>query len=290
MTEQLSRRFVRKIQIQGCAFPRADLLKLYKILNEKVGEAGDLEVRDWRLPPDESSEKFENTKQYVKGLFDITMTVHGAGGDIRIGRGESMLYPDNLPDRINHIYFNSSTIFKATRNLMPRAGFELFLDFKKPALLDFTSPASAPTPNASNISVESDDDTWANAVFQKVREFIEERNNNRGFVHRSNVYDFALLVVGFPLAFWAVWKVSPLIQRISGDTSGIVTAALYFYVFILTLWAFRFVFNYAKWAFPLLEIDSPKNRPAAHRAVWLVITLGVAAIFIYDLISQIFLF
>ena len=183
------------------------------------------------------------------------------------------------------MFLSSFNRYETRRGFKPKNSFSLLLDFTKPALLNFVNPASAPTENNSNVSVQGDDDTWTNAVFAKIQEFTRSRATSRGFLHRPNIYDLGLFVLGMPLAFWLITKVAPLVQRFTASVHPIVETAAYIYSFFFALLFYRFVFNYAKWAFPLLELTGQHRGPAKHRALWTAIVVSIAAAFLYDVLK-----
>jgi hypothetical protein len=183
------------------------------------------------------------------------------------------------------VYFDSSTLYRIRRNLNPRNYVTVLLDFDKPSLFDFNISPSTQTPNNSAIVVAGDSDTWVNGVFQKFLEFTASKDNRRNLIHQAHLYDKLLLLVALPASFWILSKISPLIERLLSPVESFVRYAGYIYVFFLTIFAFRFIFNYAKWAWPTVEFIGPFNTAATHRTVWTVIVLGVIASAIYDLVG-----
>src|SRR5262245_2357015 len=182
----------------------------------------------------------------LKRLFDITVTLAGTDGEMHLARADRLLDYPLAPGRLEAISFISGTSFMSRFNQEPLNRFEVLLIFKKPDLLNFTIAPSEPTPNNSNVNITSNNDTWSHGVFQKVRNYIQERSNGRKFIHRSNFYDLALLVIGLPFAFYAAFRLEPVINYFTAQAHPMVGFAAYIYLFVVAIWIFRLGFNYTK--------------------------------------------
>lgn len=78
-----------KVPIPAYRLRRGDLKRVYKILNDKQ-----LEIREKTLPilvimSSETEEQFQARKKRVSDAFVVSMTVHGAGGELSHGNNEA---------------------------------------------------------------------------------------------------------------------------------------------------------------------------------------------------------
>ncbi|WP_157940870.1 hypothetical protein [Agrobacterium bohemicum] len=83
-----------------------------------------------------------------------------------------------------------------------------------------------------------------------------------------------------PFAFYLCWLSSDFINNQLPSTGHVVAAAAYIYLGFVGLWAYRILFSYTKWAFPLVEITDQSTRPALHRKVcWAIICVVSGKVF-----------
>jgi hypothetical protein len=59
----------------------------------------------------------------------------------------------------------------------------------------------------------------------------------------------------------------------------------YVYIFIAALFLFRGLFDYSRWVFPKIEIQTDASPPLRHRAIWLAIMAAVFGGAIWDTIK-----
>jgi hypothetical protein len=132
----------------------------------------------------------------------------------------------------------------------------------------------------SELTVSGPREGWVVGIEATAKKQISRRRPVRGWFHGSFVYDLFMLIVGIPFAFYLCWLASGVIdERLSG-TSQVVVAASYIYLGFVGLWAYRLLFSYTKWAFPLVEINDQSTRPALHRKVWwAIVTIVVGKVF-----------
>ena len=116
---------------------------------------------------------------------------------------------------------------------------------------------------------------------------LDARKNKRAFIHRPFIYDFGLMMFGMPLALYVCWKCSSIVAALLGSTHSVVAAAAYLYIFLFSLWAYRVLFGYAKWAFPTVDLTTQPTAWGRHRLVWSAIMLGVLGNFAYDVLKSI---
>ena len=166
----------------------------------------------------------------------------------------------------------------------PLNAFELQLDFSKPPLLDSSNLVSSPTQNLSTLTIDGDRDSWVASISDAVMGIIDNRRNKRTFLHRAFVYDFGLLLLGFPAGVYACWRLSGLIENHLGSINTFLSAAAYLYVVVAIAWAYRIFFGYTKWAFPTVELTESKDAAKKHRAFWYLLAAGILAQFLWEAI------
>jgi hypothetical protein len=276
-----------KVPIPAYRLRRGDLKRVYKILNDKQ-----LEIRERTLPilaimPNETEEQFRVRKKRVSDAFVVSMTVHGAGGELSHGNNEAFLDENNLPYEINSILFNTSSVHQAVLNLLPLCRIMMFLDFTRQPLVDLTRLPTLATPNESNFEITADNESWFTAVNTRLTQFFSEKRTNTNWLHRAGVYDLFLLFGGVPFALWAAYRASLLIDP-RYKFPSIITAAIYVYTFIIALTVVRILFSYSRWVFPKAELESDRSSPLLHRGAWLAIIVPILTGFLYDVLKFIF--
>lgn len=245
-----------------------DVAALYKDLLQSPEQASDIETQMITKPDDMDQSAFETALDELRALFIITVVVNGADGEKITGKDESIFTSVELPRRIDSIYIDSSIDYHVSRNFYPRNRFTILLDFSKPPLIDFTNPAvSAPTPNNSHFQVDGDNTIWVNGTSELIRRRFSECQNHRSWLHRGGIYDALLWLVGMPLAFFIIHRLSDFIVSLTNDQ--ILKFAIFVYLFFLTLVLFRVCFGYTKWAWPKVEMSYKNNITLSHRKWWI---------------------
>lgn len=266
---------------------KEDLHKLFQVLQERSNAAGKIEVANFKQGT-QSDEQFSNSKKALEEGFNLKPTIVSTDGKEFWGQFEDIFNSPDFPDQIKSIYVNSEIPLKAVYNYHPANSFELFLDFSKPDLFNFSILPSQATPNGSNIVVQGYDATWTHGVFSEFNNFIKNHPSKLTWLHQHSVWDFLLWVIGLPFSFWVSYKFSNILNKIFGNVSSFVLNASYVYVFLASIIIFRVLFHYARWVWPLVEYQSPKNKSGKHQFVIGSIALGLFIAFIWDLIKLIF--
>lgn len=274
-------------KISSLSLDKNELKKLCEILQERFNGAADLEIKAFARG-NQTDEEFENNKKTLQECFELKVTISGTNGEELYGATEDVFNSPNFPDDIETFYVNSETILRAVHNYYPRNSFNVFLQFSKPKILDFSFMPSQSTPNESKIEVQGYDATWTNGVFNEITNYFQRRSTSLSIVHNHSIYDVLLWVLGFPFAFWVSFKASSSIETIFSNFNPFVKNAVYLYIFIATLFGFRILFHYLRWVCPLVEYRSPKNKILIHRAVLATLFIGVFGAFIHDVIKYIF--
>jgi len=159
----------------------------------------------------------------------------------------------------------------------------VLLDFTKTSLLDLTSPSGEPSKNASRATVAGANATWVNGVYQEISTFFESRRTKRDWLHSSWVYDFLVIIVGFPISFEIVYLLNSRLKAAQLSWPEALFIAVYVYVVLVSLFVFRLVFNYARWVLPKVEGPSRAPKARVHRIVLGSILLGLVSNALYSL-------
>lgn len=274
-------------EVVTCSLDKSELLRLINFLQERANTAAEHEVAKFEQRQ-QTDEEYAANKQILRESFELRVTVVGANGQELYGTIDEVFNSPNFPEQVKSFYVNSDAILRALHNYYPRNSFEVFLDFSKPEVFDFSFLPNQRTPNESRFVVQGYEATWANGVFNEIRNFIKEKSAPLYFIHKHSIYDILLWAIGFPFAFWIAYKFSGWIEIELKDQSAFVRNALYVYVTLGSLVVFRIFFHYMRWVFPILEYRASKNRAMAHRALLGALGIGLFGSFLYDLIKLIF--
>jgi hypothetical protein len=239
-----------------------DLRRIYRLLEPKASEAADRQVAALTLQTGQTQAQFGELKSAVRGSLALVVRLQTETGWIN-GTTIDLLNDDQLPDAIVKIEFDSAFLYRSRfNNLVPNNSFNVTLDLARPGVLDLCSP---PPQNSSNASILGLDATWANAVYDEVASFFRQRGSKRWWLHFVRSYDALVIPIGFPLSFDIVYHLDRLIRH-AVVLPEVLSVALDVYIVLVSLLLFRITFNYARWAFPKLELDAPRQHVAVgHR-------------------------
>jgi len=271
-------------QIRSFSASKENLQKLLQILQERCSTAADIELEHFEQI-NQTNEAYEKDKKLLKESFQLKVLVAGTDGQQLYGSISEIFDSPNFPDELQSILVNSDTTLRSSYNYYPRNSLSLFFDFSKPQVLNFSLLPSQATPNESNISVAGYDSTWVHGVFNEFNTFVNKYPSQFTWIHKHSVYDLLVWIIGLPLGFWIVYRLSDILNKLFSNFSVFVQSASYVYVFFATLIGFRLLFHYARWVCPLVEYCSIKNKALKHRIAFGVISLTIVSTFIYDLVK-----
>ena len=271
-------------QITACAFSKDDLRILCEILQESSHAAAEEEIANY-TPLDRPMEQILADREVLRLGFELQVTVRGTDDKVLYGTIPAVFNSPRFPNKVKSLDISSDSDLRNLYNWSPRNRFKLLLDFTKPELFNLSLSPSISTPNASNIFVTGLNSDWVSGVYRKVTDFIKQKRTRRGFFHRHSVYDLLLLLLGIPFAFWMAYKLSGLINNTFGRFSVFVQNGAYVCIFFLTLHLFRALFNYARWAFPIMEYRGSTDTARRHRYILGGLIIAVFGNFLYDLLK-----
>lgn len=264
----------RQLTLPSCVLTPEDLRRIYRLLEPKASEAADRQTGLLTLLQGQTQNQLEELRSAVRAALALVVRLQTETGWIN-GTTPDILGAE-LPDGLLKIEFDSAFLYRARfNNTVPNNAFNVTLDLSRPHVLDLTNP---PEQNMSSATVTGLDPTWANAVYQELVGFFRPRRSRRGWLHFSKSYDALVIPIGFPLSFDVVYHLDRLIRRHTILPEAL-SVAIDVYIVLVSLLLFRVVFNYARWTFPKIEVDAPRQHVAvAHRvaiSTLALIVLGV---------------
>lgn len=270
--------------IDSLTINREELYRFLRILQERADSACEIECN--HIESFVPAENLEKSKEDLRSCSPIKITINGQDGEELFGSIDEVFDSPSFPEQIKSLYLNSELIYKSRFNYIPRNRLEVFIDFSKPKVLDFSFSPSEKTPNNSNFIVEGYDSTWVNGVYSEIDKFFDKRSSKISKIHRNSIYDLFIWILGIPIGFWACYKFSSPIQQ--ATSNNFLKSAFYVYIFFLSLFILRILFHYFRWLYPKVQYNSSKDLSIIHRGFFYIITTSIIGAFLYDIISSIF--
>lgn len=275
----------RTVPLTARTFSLADVRLVYQRLQAYITEQGNLELANIVRQPDVPEDQFQLQLEHARtNAYKITVTINGADGSSLYEDHEGIFDSPNLPEEISQIFMTNATAFEGVAGRKPANKVVVNLDLSRPPLLD-PNPVSAPTPNFSNLNIEGASEAWIATISDRVVGIMGSRKNRRGFLHAAFVYDIGMMLIALPVILYVCWKASNLVNAHLASVHPVVSATAYIYLSLLTLWAYRGLFGYTKWAFPTVELEGPRSSSARHRRLWAAIAVGLIGKLLYDVLT-----
>lgn len=263
--------------------------KLHSTLSVISKDGARLENENYSRLPDQTEEDFEKMKNDTYELYKVSILIYGTKGEQILSHTIEAFDESGLPDEISQIIFDNSLIYTSRVKQNPQNRLRVVFDFSKPSIFNFTSKPSVNT-NNSSIEILGQNDNWVNGAFEQINSSLKERKTKRTWLYTNNIYELFLLVIVLPLTFWNLNKISNYFLIPSLKLPSIIEVGLYFYIFIILLWLFRIIFNYARWLLPYIEINYGfRKREIAHRLILLGLITTLLYSFIKDLVVFLFI-
>jgi len=253
----------RRFEAPSCVLKPDDLRRIYRLLEQKAAEASDRQVATLTLQPGQTPSQLSELQSAVRVALALVVKVQTETGWIN-ATTVGLLSDDQFPEGVQRIEFDSCFLYRTRfNNLVPNNSFYLVLDFSRPPVLDLGNP---PSQNVSYANVNGLDQTWANAVYEELVSFFRPRVSKRGWLHFARSYDALVIPIGFPLSFDVVFHLDKL-AKAHLLLPEALSVAMDVYVVLVSLFLFRITFNYARWTFPKVEIDAPRQHIAVRHRV-----------------------
>ena len=283
MSDTIVKNRLRK-QIDSLSINKEDLLKFLNILQVRANSACDIECN--HIESFIPAENLEKSKEDLRSCSILKLTINGQDGEELFGSIDEVVESVSFPEQIKSLYLNSELIYKSNFNYIPRNSFNVFIDFSKPKVLDFSFAPSNKTPNDSTFCVEGFDNTWVNGVFSEIDKYFVKRSSKISGIHKNSIYDLIVWIIGIPIGFWACFKLSSYINQVFSNS--FLQSAVFVYVFFLSLFVLRILFHYSRWLYPKIQYKSTKDASIIHRGFFYIIATGIFVTFLYDILCLLF--
>lgn len=275
----------RTAVVPPCAVSIQDLRKLYTQLSGMTSEALDNYLNSINPQPGQDAAQLDALKKEARRIGGLTVIVIGAKGEQVVETSVEALSDENLPDKIMSITFDSaSTLQRFNVSLLNR--FRLNLDFKEPLGFHAYNPWNQPTLNNSSLEVIGPNTTWVTGVYETVLSFFRERKRKRGWLHSQNTFNILNWGLGFPGALWLTYRLDSFFQTTLQDLHVVLRGALYVYLVLLGLLAFRAVIAGFRWILPVVELEGSRSKKV--RGVLGFVLSSFLLMLLYDVIKSIF--
>jgi hypothetical protein len=272
--------------ITSLSLDKEELKKLLALLQERANAACEFEYKKIEAVTDQGYNK-ELAKDNLKSCSILKVTITGNENKELFGSIDEVFNSISFPEKVKAVYVHSEIPYKSQFNYYPENFFELFIDFSKPRVFDFSFQPSEKTPNNSQFKVEGSDNTWVNGVFHEIDAYFEDKPSKFSKVHKGSIYDFLIWFFGMPFGFWSCYKFSTLINK-AFSSHPFLENALFVYTFFISLFVIRILFHYFRWVYPMIEYRNKKERSIGHQAALFSIALGIIGKVLYDVIKLVF--
>lgn len=231
----------------------------------------------------------EEVENYVRKVLDnylVSIEITEFNGNYSVWYDSDMiLTAEKFPDSIKTIRISNGHKFSNRQDLYQFFKFTINLDFSKTTLLDFLSNPSNATINQSYIEIGGLDKDWVNSSLATIKDFFENRKNSKSWIHKRNVYDVFLWFIIIPLTFWNLQKIETWLDHLNSQFTGSFKVFILIYTFLIGLIIFSFIFKYARWLYPPVEIISKiKNSIKIQRFILFLIITGIFVKLVVDII------
>ncbi len=230
-------------------------------------EAAAEQVRQLQKSPAQTDEQFSALQNEVRTVMSLVVRIQGANGEWSAANSVDAINEDSLPSTLIQIVYECGPLYRARYNLFLQNQFSVVVDFTRTHLADLTNLALNTGLGPSVTNIQGVNITWVNALDNELRTFFRDRATRRGWLHSRFAYDVGLLLIGIPLCLDGIYhldeRLAPTVRLPQA-----LFVALYVYLTLVGLWAFRILFNYTKWVFPKIEATTQRKGAAAiHKTV-----------------------
>ncbi len=263
--------------INSLNLEKIELQKIMNVLQTKATEAKVLESTFIETLDD--LKNIDAAKEELSKCSLLKLTIKGTKGEDLFGSIDEVFNADIFPEKIKSVYVNSEVPYVSQFNYHPRNFFQLFIDFSKPKVFDFSIQLNDKTPNNSYFKVEGYDSTWVNGVYSELDRFF--LNKKLKFVHKVSTYDIVVWLLGMPFSFWVCFRFSNFINNTFINNSFLINA-VFIYLFLFSLLSIRILFHYFRWVYPMIEFKNKNDKSITHKTVLYSVTVGMFGRFLWD--------
>ncbi len=197
--------------------------------------------------------------------FRITVSIIGFDGQTTYGETDDIFDSKNLPIPIKTIFFTNSNSYKKHSNgTEPPNRFLACIHFDKPPLFDPNPLVSHPTQNYSQFTINAREIGYYRAVQRIADRRIGSNKKWYSFLHQKFAYDAGLWFFALAYSLYWITIANDYLFPSEGMHASFRVAA-FIYGLGLSLIAYRALFSYVKWAFPVNVLDENKDKASWHR-------------------------
>jgi len=262
-----------------------DLRRLFVDLNTLTREVTGAQIDALQLPAGTEQRSFAELQKKAKSEAGLTMFVLGRNGEQIAIEAAAAITREVLPDSLTNITLDSGARFKMQLNYDPMNRFRLVFDFTESPVVVGYDPWNQPTPNGSQFEIIGNNQTWVAGVCEKVLNFVKTRKRSRRWLHSSTTFSLLNWFIGFPAAFWLIYRVDSSLQQIFVGLPSALRTGAYIYMFLVILLFFRVLIYLLRWLFPIVELEGSRSTTA--RATGSVIVIGLVTALIYDVLKAV---
>lgn len=275
------------ILLRGCHLTLPQIKLAYRELAVLTKHEGERIVGSLQKMEGESDEQFRERVLFLKDdAFRITVSIIGFDKQTTYGEKEEIFDSKNLPMPIRTVFFTNANSFKrhASGNEPPNR-FSVWLHFDKPPLFDPYPLVSEPTRNASEARINSNDLGYYRAVQNIIKLRLGSHRKWYCFIHEKFAYDLGLWFFALPYSLYWVTIYNDWLFPSDGKYASF-RVAFYIYSMGMSLLAYRALFSYVKWAFPVNVLDENKDLATRHRVMLGAIVFGLVASWVRSVIGM----
>lgn len=267
------------------------LKRLVELVNEINLKAKKLEEDNIRANSKDSrfTVPIEEVENYVGKVIEnymVSIEITEFNGNYSVWyEPDLILKEEKFPDNIRTIRISNAHKFLNRQDLYQFFKISINLDFSKTTLLDFLSNPSQATYNQSYLEIGGLNEDWVNSSVKSIKDYVEIRKNNKSWIHKRNVYDVFLWFIVIPLTFWNLQKVEMWLDHLKTQFTGSFKVFILIYAFLIGIVIFSFIFKYARWLYPPIELISKiKSSIKFQRFVLFLIATGILVKLVVDII------
>ncbi len=273
-------------RIPSSAFSIADLRRLYNQLSPKAIEAVDRYLARLPKPQEVTEADFESRKTAMRTAGALSVLILGSKGEQIVDRTAAVLQPDQLPEKITSVIFDSFINFQQQYGILLLDRFKLTLDLGETPLPQGYNPWNQPTPNRSVMEVIGADQTWVTGVHASVIDFFKSKGRRRAWLHSEKTFSALSWFIGIPGALWIVYRIDARYEDLFERMHSALRGAIDIYLFLLAFLVFRAFIYIFRWLFPLIELEGARSTGARKVLTFVLSTLLLA--FAYDVLKTLF--
>ncbi len=271
----------RTIQVPACVLSVDDLRRLFNDLDAWTREVTAAQIDGLQQPAGTTPEDFARQKRDAKAEAGLVMYVYGRNGEQIALHTAGTITPEVLPHALLSIIFDSAPRFNTQLNYDPINRFRLVLDFREPGGVISYDPWNSPTPNESSFTIIGNNQTWVAGVSDMALGFLKDRKRSRRWLHGPITFTLVNWLVGFPTAFWLIYRVDNITQRFVAGLPTALRGGIYIYLFLTLLLMFRVLIYILRWLFPIIELEGSRSKGV--RTSVSVVLFGLLTALIYDI-------